>query len=208
MTNEQHFYDLISQCLPANWVEPAQAKRLAEYLALLAKWSRHYNLTAIRDPLKMVSHHLLDSLAITDVVTAKQVLDLGCGAGLPGIPLAIVRPEQSFVLLDSVGKKTRFCQQVKMTLGLDNVEVVQVRAEDWRVANGFDMIVTRAFSAVDEMLILAQHLLCEKGVFLAMKGKLHQSELAALPTGWCVDCQHLDVPRLNEQRHLLRVYRC
>lgn len=208
MTVMQIFDHLLQQHLPSAWATEQQQQQLADYLELLKKWNRSYNLTAIDQPLKMVTHHLLDSLAIADWVTARRVLDLGCGAGLPGIPLAIVKPRQSFVLLDSVGKKTRFCQQAKMALGLSNVEVVQARAENWQVEEGFDMIVTRAFSAIDQMLTVAEHLLSEKGVFLAMKGKCNQQEWQSLPAHWSVESQALDVPGLTEQRHVLLIRRC
>lgn len=156
------------------------ATPLMDYLLLLDKWNAAYNLTAIRDLDSMVSKHLLDSLAILPWLHGKLILDVGTGAGLPGIPLAITRPEQQFVLLDSNGKKTRFLQEVKRTLRLDNLEVVQSRAENYRPAQGFDTVVSRAFSSLDQMIFWTRHLIADNGVWLAMKGRYPDTELETI----------------------------
>ena len=153
---------------------------LLGYLNLLHKWNRAYNLTSIRDLDSMVTLHVLDSLAILPWIKGSHVLDVGTGAGLPGIPLAIARPELKVVLLDSNGKKIRFLQEVKRVLSLDNVEIIQSRAENYRPTLGFDTVVTRAFSSLEQMINWTDHLVAGDGIWLAMKGKCPETELATL----------------------------
>ncbi len=155
-------------------------EQLTAYLALLLKWNRTYNLTAVRDPRRMVSRHLLDCLAILPWVRGPRVLDVGTGAGLPGIPLAIARPDWQFTLLDSNGKKTRFVQQVKLALGLSHVEVRQARIESLRGEAGFDTITARAFGSLAEFVRSTRSVLSPRGSWLAMKSAAIDAELAQL----------------------------
>ena len=183
--------------------------KLISYLQLLAKWNRAYNLTAVRDPLQMVSRHLLDSLAVVPHLSGERIVDVGTGAGLPGVPLALCFPDREFVLLDSNGKKCRFLVQARGELGLKNVEVVNSRVEDYRPDDLFDTVITRAFASVADILTGSRHLLRADGVMLAMKGVLPTEELEALPQGYqLLDTIALAVPGLEqEQRHLLRLGR-
>ncbi|MCW8828030.1 MAG: 16S rRNA (guanine(527)-N(7))-methyltransferase RsmG [Gammaproteobacteria bacterium] len=180
---------------------------LIAYVELLAKWNRAYNLTAVRDPAEMVTRHLLDSLAVVPHLEGERIIDVGTGGGLPGIPLALVFPERRFVLLDANSKKTRFLIQARAVLGLENVEVVHARVEQYHDERPFDCIITRAFASVTDILTNSRHLLTRNGEFLAMKGVVPDEELAALPQGFCLDeVIPLRVPGLEqEQRHLLRI---
>lgn len=153
---------------------------LLDYLTLLDKWNHAYNLTAVRGMDAMVARHVLDSLAILPWVTGSRLVDVGTGAGLPGIPLAIARPECGVVLLDSNGKKIRFLNEVKRTLSLDNVEIVQTRVENYHPARGFDTVISRAFSDLNQMIRWTGHLLAADGIWLAMKGRVPASELASI----------------------------
>jgi len=153
---------------------------LLTYLGLLHKWNHAYNLTAIRDIDSMVTRHLLDSLAILPWIKAPKLLDVGTGAGLPGIPLAIGLPDVQVVLLDSNGKKVRFLQEVKRVLSLNNVEIVQTRAENYHPAHGFDTVTSRAFSDLKQMVDWTEHLIAPNGIWLAMKGRCPETELAAI----------------------------
>ncbi len=184
---------------------PAQVQQLIDYLALLTKWNKAYNLTAIRDPLQMVTRHLLDSLAILPYLKGTRILDVGTGAGLPGIPLAIADPERSFCLLDSNGKKCRFLQQTVLELGLKNVRVVEDRAEHYANDLCFDSIVARAVSTVEEIIVNTSHLICPQGQWLLMKGQYPAEELGGISgTHTVIPYQ---VPGLDEQRHLVIVRR-
>jgi len=182
--------------------------QLRDYVHLIVKWNRVYNLTSVRDPAEMVTRHLLDSLAIQPYLQGLRVLDVGCGAGLPGLPLAIVNkevcPEREFVLLDSNSKKTRFVQQVIAELGLTNVQVVHERAENFCPTILFDVVVSRAFASVVEMLKNSGQHCATDGVLLAMKGADPNAELREIPTDFDVDAVHrLKVPGLEGQRHLV-----
>lgn len=180
---------------------------LIAYVELLAKWNKAYNLTAVRDPLEMVTRHLLDSLAVVPHFHARRAIDVGTGGGLPGIPLALVFPEREFVLLDSNSKKTRFLVQIKAELGLENVTVVHARVEEYHPNQIFDTVITRAFASVADILTSSRHLLKPGGEFLAMKGLVPAEELASLPAGFHLEgVIPLSVPGLEqEQRHLLRI---
>ena len=153
---------------------------LLDYLQLLHKWNRAYNLTAVRDPAEMVTRHLLDSLAVAPFLDGRRFLDVGTGAGLPGVPLAIQRPDLAFHLLDSNGKKTRFLFQVKTALALDNMTVHHARAESFRPEVPFDAVLSRAFTSLAEMVAVCGHTLAPGGRYLAMKGAYPADELAAL----------------------------
>jgi len=150
------------------------------YLQLLSRWNRAYNLTAIRDINEMATRHILDSLAIFSWVKGPHVIDVGSGAGFPGIPLALAAPDWQVVLLDSNGKKIRFLEEVKRVLSLENVTIVHDRVEHYHPTMAFDTIVTRAFSQLDQMIQWTHHLIAPKGIWLAMKGRYPDTELAAI----------------------------
>ncbi|MEQ9464266.1 MAG: 16S rRNA (guanine(527)-N(7))-methyltransferase RsmG [Haliea sp.] len=183
-----------------------QQAQLLAYLALLCKWNRAYNLTAVRDPADMVTRHLLDSLALVPRLSGSRCIDVGTGAGLPGIPLAIMFPDREFHLLDSNGKKTRFLFQVKTGLALSNITIHHARVEAFTPAGKFDVVLSRAFASLADMVAGAGHLLQPDGVFLAMKGARPDDEIALLP-GRCrvLGVYPLQVPGLDEQRHLVEL---
>lgn len=186
----------------------ARQQQLLAFLALLNKWNKAYNLTAVRNEGEMVSRQLLDSLSIMPWVTTEHLLDVGAGGGFPGIPLAIVLPETRFTLLDSNGKKTRFLNQCVLELGLNNVDVIHGRAEDCKPEQPFSQISSRAFTALDNLVGWCGDLLANEGSFLAMKGQYPDDEIAALPAGWQVSSSHsLEVPGAGGERHLLVVTR-
>ncbi|WP_456415816.1 16S rRNA (guanine(527)-N(7))-methyltransferase RsmG [Thiolapillus sp.] len=180
---------------------PQQQRQLLDYLALLEKWNRAYNLTAVRDPMKMVSRQLLDSLSIHALLEGDSVLDVGSGAGLPGIPLAVLHPERRFTLLDANSKKTRFLRQAKLELGLDNVQVEQARAERFQPPQSYDTITSRAFAALPDMLRLTRHMRAPGGCWLAMKGGVPEEELKALGREFHYEIHPLVVPAEAGQRH-------
>lgn len=185
-------------------LEPQGSAALLSYLELLAHWNRRYNLTAVRDPAAMVTRHLLDSLAVLPWSDGELMLDAGTGAGLPGIPLAIARPQSRFLLLDSAGKKIRFLNHVKRELALDNVEPVQARLESFLPARPPDRIISRAFSDLTSFASAARHLAERDTRLLAMKGKHPGGELEALPDWVRVESvEELSVPGLQEDRHLV-----
>ncbi|GAA0846115.1 16S rRNA (guanine(527)-N(7))-methyltransferase RsmG [Marinobacter szutsaonensis] len=185
-----------------------QQQQLLAFLALLNKWNKAYNLTAVRDEQVMVSRQLLDSLSILPWITTDHLLDVGAGGGLPGIPLAIALPHKRFTLLDSNGKKTRFLNQCVLELGLDNVDVIHGRAEDCQPEQPFTQISSRAFTALENLVTWCGSLLDNEGEFLAMKGQFPDDEVAALPAGWQVKSSHsLKVPGADGERHLLVVAR-
>ena len=178
-------------------------RKLLDYLALLHKWNKVYNLTAIRDPQQMVSHHLLDSLAVMPHLWEGRWLDVGCGAGLPGLVLAVAQPGWQFALLDSNSKKTGFVQQAVIELGLKNVSVYCARVEEWQPAEQFDGIISRAFSELGEVLLRNGHLVAPRGRWVAMKGA-PQQELAGLPDGCRAErVVPLQVPGLHAARSLV-----
>jgi 16S rRNA (guanine527-N7)-methyltransferase len=184
---------------------PAQ-QRLLEYLALLAKWNRIYNLTAVRETSRMVSQHLLDSLAVVPHVKADTFLDVGSGAGLPGIPLAVALPRAHVTLLESSHKKSAFLQQAKLELKLDNVAVACDRVEAWRPGRAFEVVISRAFSDLAEFVNLAGKHAAPGGRLAAMKGIYPHEELAQLPPGWTLaSAVPLTVPGLRARRHLLLI---
>lgn len=187
-------------------VSASQQEQLLAYLALLIKWNKAYNLTAVREPSQMVTRHLLDSLAIAPFLKDRRYIDVGTGGGLPGVPMSILYPESTFDLLDSNGKKTRFLFQVKTALGLDNMDVHQARVESFSADEPFDGVLSRAFASLEDMLHGCRHLVAPGGRFLAMKGTFPEEELAALePFGAVCEVHNIRVPGLDEQRHLVEI---
>ena len=183
-----------------------QINQLLNYLDLLERWNKAYNLTAIRDPFDMINLHLLDSLAISVELQGDRFIDVGTGPGLPGIPLAIMNQNKNFTLLDSNGKKTRFLFQTKLELGLDNISEVNQRVQDFHPKQTYDCVLSRAFSSLGDMVENCQHLLNQNGYFLAMKGKLPQAELSELPKNYKVEKLHsINVPGVEGQRHLIKI---
>ncbi|MGA7748701.1 MAG: 16S rRNA (guanine(527)-N(7))-methyltransferase RsmG [Gallionella sp.] len=184
-------------------LSPDIQAKLLQYLELLQKWNKVYNLTAIRSPQQMVSNHLLDSLAVMPYLWPKQWLDVGCGAGLPGLVLAISKPDWQFSLLDSNSKKTSFVQQAIIELGLDNASIHCARVEDWKPVERFDGIISRAYSELGVFLRSTQHLVAQHGRWAAMKG-LAEQELAGIPGECRVDqVIQLQVPGLHAARSLV-----
>nr|WP_086937709.1 16S rRNA (guanine(527)-N(7))-methyltransferase RsmG [Thaumasiovibrio occultus] len=185
-------------------VSEQQLDQLVGYVALLHKWNKAYNLTSVRDPNEMLVKHIMDSIVVSPYLKGDTFIDVGTGPGLPGIPLAIMCPEKSFVLLDSLGKRIRFIRQVIHELKIGNVEPVQSRVEEFQKENGFDAVLSRAFASISDMVNWCHHLPAEHGVFLALKGQLNQDELDELPQ-WCqIDTVHaLQVPELEGARHLV-----
>ncbi len=187
-----------------------QQQQLLQYLGLLIKWNKAYNLTAVRNPDEMVSRHLLDSLSVVQYVEqyGNDWLDVGSGGGMPGVSLAIIFPERKFTLLDSNGKKTRFLTQVKLELKLDNLEVIHNRVEAFTPAGAFSGIISRAFSSLADFTNWTRHLGDTNSHWLAMKGVHPDDELQALPEDFRLDsCQILKVPGCQGQRHLLILQR-
>lgn len=182
-----------------------RVRLLTDYLALLARWNAAYNLTAVRDEAAMLRRHLLDSLAIAPHVRGSRLLDVGSGAGLPGVPLCIQFPDRDLHLLDSNGKKARFLFQVKTALRLANMSVHQARAETFVDDAGFDAVLSRAFASLPDMVRRCRHLLAPGGAYLAMKGALPESEMQALGElgDFSMEAIRLAVPGLQEERHLV-----
>jgi 16S rRNA (guanine527-N7)-methyltransferase len=182
----------------------AAMDQLASYLDLLAKWNRVYNLTAIRDEAKLVSHHVLDSLAVVNHLPDGNVLDVGSGAGLPGIPIAISCPGRSVTLLDSNHRKGAFLKQAIAELGIATTQVVTERVEAYRPSELFKTVISRAFSDLADFVELAGHLCASDGVMIAMKGLHPGDEIAQLPSSWKVEkTLRLEIPQLDASRHLV-----
>ena len=181
-------------------------RKLLDYLALIEKWNRVYNLTAIREKSKLVSHHLLDSLAVLPHLAGGRVLDVGSGPGLPGIPIALARPDWGVTLLDSNHKKTAFLTQAVGDLNIANAEVRRERVEQWRPATAFDVVISRAFSELADFVRLAGHLVAPGGRLAAMKGLYPYEEIAQLPEGYRVErVVPLVVPGVEGERHLVLI---
>jgi 16S rRNA (guanine527-N7)-methyltransferase len=190
-------------------VTPAQQEQLLDYLALMFKWNSVYNLTSLRDPMQMVTHHLLDSLAAAPAFRdAKNVLDVGAGGGLPGIVLAIVRPDMQVAMIDTVHKKTAFLTQVKAQLGLANATIHTMKVQDLQVSDKFDVITSRAFADLSDFVNWSSHLLADGGRYIALKGVAPQEERERVPAAWRVaKVEPLQVPRLGAERHLVFIER-
>jgi len=204
----EHWPEQLQQGLAAMKItaSEAQQQQLLEYLRLLYKWNKAYNLTAIRDPAVAVRRQLLDSLSILGLLRAGKILDVGTGAGLPGLVLAIMRPELEFCLLDSNGKKIRFVRQVLIELGLNNVDAVQERIENYQPADRFDTITARAFASLDQMLDDNWRLLANNGLLLAMKGRTDTDTIRHLPEDSMAPEQvELIIPGETAQRHAVLI---
>jgi 16S rRNA (guanine527-N7)-methyltransferase len=184
-------------------LSPDQLTKLISHLHLLIKWNATYNLTSINDPGRIITHHLLDSLSIWRHLAGRTGIDVGSGAGLPGIPLAISFPDKQMTLLDSNGKRCRFLTQAKIELALANVSVVHMRAEN-HVGDQYDMVFSRAYGSLDRVASDMVHLLAPRGTMLAMRGKLDEQELSGLPkTIKVLTVDRLPVPFLEEERNLV-----
>lgn len=190
----------------------ADEQQLRQYgwlLTELGRWSARVNLTAIRDIDDMISGHLLDSLSARPFLQGSTIVDIGTGAGFPGLPLAIAEPDKAFTLLDSNGKKIRFVQHVVTKLGLGNVSPVKVRAEEYAPGNSFDTVIARALASVPKIIELGGHLAGEKGVLLALKGKYPAEELEQLerlPERWVWKTEEVSIPGLPQHsRHIIRL---
>lgn len=181
-----------------------QLEKLLAFIKLIAKWNKAYNLTAVRNDEEMARLHILDSLAILPHIEGKRIIDVGTGAGLPSIPLAIFLPEVEFVLLDSNAKKTRFVQQAILELKLKNATVVHSRVEDYQPEIKFASVLTRAFASLSDIVKLTAHLRQDDGVLLAMKGQVPEQELQQL-TGYQISTIALAVPDVEAQRCLIRL---
>jgi 16S rRNA (guanine527-N7)-methyltransferase len=211
--------DIVSQVLSEGAgclslaLSTVQLTQLVDYLQLLSKWNVVYNLTAVRDPLQMVTQHVLDSLAIVPAFAeAKNVLDVGAGGGLPGMVLAIwaarERPDMRVSMIDTVHKKTAFLTQAKTELGLANVSIHTGRVEQYHVEDRFDVITSRAFAELSDFVTWSGHLLEQGGRFIAMKGVVPTEEMARLPSEWQVtEIRPLIVPSLQAERHLIFIER-
>ena len=174
-------------------------------LDLLTKWNKAKNLTSITDYSQMIAKHLLDSLAIAPFIKGDTVIDVGTGAGFPGLPLALYLPNKHFYLCDSNGKKTAFIIEAVRVLGLTNVTLVNQRIEKYAAKDKFDCIVSRAFSSLADMVDKTKHLRADNGTFVAMKGLIHKKELSELPIGYKVESHRLDVPFIDGERHAIIV---
>ena len=182
-----------------------QKQQLVAYVELLDKWNKAYNLTSVRDPQQMIVRHIMDSIVVAPYLRGKRFIDVGTGPGLPGIPLSIVMPEAEFTLLDSLGKRVRFLKQVQHELKLQNIIPVQSRVEEYPATPPFDGVISRAFASVHDMLHWCQHLPAGgEGRFYALKGQFPAEECESLPENIQLEASHrLDVPQLDEERHLL-----
>lgn len=185
-------------------VDSRKIATFIDYLALFHKWNKAYNLSAIRNPDEMPARHILDSLSVLPYIPAKHIIDVGSGAGLPGIPLAICLPDANFTLLDANGKKARFLFQVVQTLALKNVEIVHNRVETWQPKQLFDGILCRAFSSIQGIVESCGHLLASDGKIFAMKGLIPRDELSQIEKHYIVETIHeLNVPGVTGERNLI-----
>jgi len=189
-------------------ISPSNTEKLIAYMHLLIKWNKASNLIAASTAKTIITEHILDSLSIARFLKGQRIIDVGTGAGLPGIPLALACPDKSFTLLDSRGKKTRFLVQAVAELDLKNIEVEQTRIEDYFPTPCFDSVVTRAFSTLRKNMALTDHILCKDGMWLAMKGTLPQDEIDEIDEiSGDIVTHKLDVPGLNKHRHLICIQR-
>ena len=189
-------------------VSEFQLDKLQQYVDLLSRWNKTYNLTAVRNPADMIPTHIFDSLVVAPYIQGAHCLDVGSGAGLPGIVLAIMQGDRHFTMLDTNGKKTRFIQQAIIELGLKNANVVQTRVESWQAPQPYEAIISRAFSSIADFVNGCAAHLAEDGTLYAMKGQFPIQELAYLPKGYTLTSKHaLEVPYVEGERHLLEITR-
>lgn len=187
-------------------VSDLQQQQLVMYIEMMHKWNKAYNLTSIRQIDDMLVKHILDSIVVAPLLKGKRFIDVGTGPGLPGIPLAIMHPDYEFVLLDSLGKRVRFMQQVAYGLKLSNILPVQSRVEEYTDPHGFDGVISRAFASIKDMLHWCSHLVNTNGEFLALKGQYPENELTDMPAGFGLsESVQLHVPQLIGDRHLIRI---
>ncbi|ASF16390.1 16S rRNA (guanine(527)-N(7))-methyltransferase RsmG [Shewanella xiamenensis] len=183
-----------------------QKKQLLDFVGMLNKWNKAYNLTSVRDPEIMLVRHIMDSLVVSKHLQGERFIDVGTGPGLPGIPLAIMNPDKTFVLLDSLGKRIRFQKQVAFELGIHNISSIESRVEAYQPEQKFDGVLSRAFASIHDMLTWCHHLPAEHGQFYALKGQLSDEEMQQIPAGFAItETIELKVPKLDEQRHLLKI---
>ncbi|HDR1392161.1 TPA: 16S rRNA (guanine(527)-N(7))-methyltransferase RsmG, partial [Pasteurella multocida] len=183
-----------------------QKEQLIKLVLLLNKWNKAYNLTSVRDPMEMLVKHILDSVVVSPHLQGKHFIDVGTGPGLPGLPLAIVNPNKHFVLLDSLGKRISFIRNAIRELGLDNVEAVLSRVEEYHPEQPFDGVLSRAFASLKDMTDWCQHLPKQDGYFYALKGLYHQEEVEELSEKFTIQqVIRLQVPELIGERHLVIV---
>ena len=183
-----------------------QQQQLLGLVAMLNKWNKAYNLTSVRSPEQMLIRHIMDSIVVSPHLEGERFIDVGTGPGLPGLPLAIINPDKQFVLLDSLGKRIRFQKQVQFELGIHNVTSIESRVENYTVDKGFDGVLSRAFASIKDMLDWCHHLPKENGVFYALKGQLIDDEMQQIPQDFnVIETVELNVPQLDEQRHLLKL---
>jgi 16S rRNA (guanine527-N7)-methyltransferase len=187
-------------------VTEQQQNKLIDFVIMMNKWNKAYNLTSVRDPQDMVLKHLLDSIVIAPYITEKTYIDVGTGPGLPGIPLAIIHPDKTFILLDSLGKRVRFMKQVAHELKINNIQPIQSRVEDYVSTLPIDGVLSRAFASLRDMLHWCQHLVDSSGNFMALKGQIPQQEIDDLPAGFILkDVIKLTVPGVEGDRHLIKI---
>jgi len=183
-----------------------QQNKLIQLVELLAKWNKAYNLTSVRDPQQMLVKHIMDSIVVSPHLNGKRLIDVGTGPGLPGLPLAILNPDKQFVLLDSLGKRLRFIRQAVLELGLTNVKFVQSRVEEYLPEEKFDVVLSRAFASLEDMLFWCKHLPNENGHFLALKGQFPEQEIKMLDKQFkFIESVELQVPNLEGERCLVKV---
>ncbi|WP_392558590.1 16S rRNA (guanine(527)-N(7))-methyltransferase RsmG [Orbus mooreae] len=182
-----------------------QIDQLVNYVEMLNKWNKAYNLTSVRDPNEMLIKHIMDSLVVSPYLQGESFIDVGTGPGLPGIPLAIINPNKTFDLVDSLGKRVRFLKQVQFELKLSNINPVQSRIEEY-TNKKFDGVISRAFASLNDMLNWCHHLPNDNGLFYALKSLDCEKEIISLPTAFqVIDVIKLDIPELNAERNLVMI---
>lgn len=187
-------------------VSKSQRECLVKFILMLNKWNKAYNLSSVRDPEQMLIKHIMDSICVAPYVKGERIADVGTGPGLPGIPLAIMFPQKHFTLIDSLGKRIRFIKQCCHELGINNVVATQSRVEDIRPELPYDTVLSRAFASLNDMLSWCAHLVEHEGEFLALKGQLHDDELAQVPKQFLItDTTYLNVPGLEGERHVVSI---
>ena len=198
-------FDKVAAHLPFP-VSELQKQQLINFVLLIDKWNKAFNLTSVRNPQDMLIKHIFDSIVVSPHLQGSHFADVGTGPGLPGIPLAIMNPDKTFLLIDSLGKRVRFIKQSLYELKISNVTAMQIRVEDLEITEPFDGVLSRAFASLKDMLHWCKNLTDENGLFLALKGQVNQLELDEIPAGFTVvDCVNLAVPNLQGERHLIKV---